>query len=193
MWARASETVVFNTVSWRPISRPNWEPTTSRLITAANLLIEYIGLDNLTNKVSGHGAFNFGRSPAASIEARYGGREVTIAEPTVLFNVSKRFEPKKAHTDAEVQRRTSEWWVLSLKRAIKAELACAVHHGVIRAVYRVHSWEHPADGTEAHSKFPNRYRFVGTHVPDSPYVFGKVGHHFNGSSNPVKYFNIDSN
>ena len=153
-------------------------------------LIEFIGLETLTNVVTGHGATEYGRSPVGSLEAKYGGKDVTITEPSMLFNVSKLFDPKESYTPDEVQQITSEWWKVNPNNANRANLAFAVRNGVVRAVYEIHSWEPPHRGTDAHKKFPTCHRFLGTHVPDSPYMYGKVGHHFHGSSSPFVYINV---
>ena len=81
-------------------------------------------------------------------------------------------------------------WVMSKKRAEKADYVLAVHDGVIIGVFKPEKWEEVEDpSTEV--KRSNRLRFTGKEVEDKKildqYLHKMLPRKSKGNANPVKY------
>jgi len=151
-------------------------------------LIQALGLDHLTNKVSGQGTK---REPLREALLRLGARRVRIVEPSVLIRVSQLFRP--GMRQAELYEITRGVWKVGRRRNGVA-LAMAVHNGVIREVYRVREW-YPA-GTTSYRfrrqlKVPDRWEFVGSVARRAVrlrYVGKSVAYLLpQGAQNPIRY------
>ena len=150
-------------------------------------LIDFIGLADLTNQVSGHHMDVRGRMTVAEIIAAYQAKPISIAEPVLLIIVNRLFERNlSAERLYEITRGN---WVLGVRRN-RAAYAFAVFRGVVREVYRIHSW-FQAQARTPEQKQQSRWRFEGEVAQElRHYIGGSVTAYLNpGAQNPVKYVN----
>lgn len=150
-------------------------------------LIDFIGLEELTNKVGGqHSSFR-GQMTIPELIALYEAPPLEIKEPALLIIVNRLF---RRGMDAErLYEITRGNWVLGERRR-KARYAFSVYRGIVRQVYQIQRW-FPAEARSPHQKTRQRWRFDGMVAYElQHYVGGSVDHYLTqGSQNPVKYLN----
>lgn len=121
---------------------------------------------------------------------------IKIAQPAVLIRISRSWHD--GVSDEELYEVTRGVWRIGERRE-QVELAFAVAGGVVREVYRLHSW-HPAGSTPYHTRpyhdvcIEGRWEFVGE-AAEAPQRDGYKGMDVSGwfekgSSNPILYVNI---
>lgn len=164
-------------------------------------LIDYIGLPELKNKVNGHHGNDIGIMSDADMIAKYSAKPITINEPSLLIIINKEFRKIKngiqirpdRMSAEELAAQTKEFarqlyegtrssWVLSARRN-KAKFVFAVCDGLVREIYRIHSWQ-PCDG---------RWEFTGEVACDwecyDVLIGGDVSQYLRakGAQNPIRY------
>jgi hypothetical protein len=164
--------------------------------------IELLGVDELTNRVKGHGAMENGRARLTEIIQELDAEDVTIKHKAILINISQLY--RYGMTPMELYDATRGVWRVAPQRH-DPELAFSVYAGIVREVYAIAAWV-PADSTMTGRDLGMEYEslgkdndllerreFVGRIAPDSirnKYVGKSVRHYFApGSQNPIKYVN----
>lgn len=149
-------------------------------------VIDFIGMDNLTNIVSGHYASERGLMSLLDITIKYQAEDAVFEEPALLININKLYHynisPENLY-DA-----TRKHWNVSQDRVITIRIVCAVYAGIIREVYVPTAWfESPPDNK-------GRLYFEGKIAPAElrdKYINKSVSKYWKqGSQNPIKY--VDS-
>ena len=112
-----------------------------------------------------------------------------ITEKVILFRIPVRWNPLM--TADELFESTHGWWRLGNRKG-GAEFAMAVSAGVVRAIYRIESWDLRNEGDrgfEAGEK--SRFGFRGQRVFElDRYLNKSVKHLFKtGEQSPFKYIN----
>ncbi len=150
-------------------------------------LIDFIGLEDLTNLVAGHNMDVRGRMTIPEIIAAYEAKPITIAEPALLIIVNRLFE-RNVSPD-RLYEITRGNWVLGPRRN-KATYAFSVFRGIVREVYRIRSWAQ-ALARAPDQKVQSRWRFEGEVAKElRHYVGGSVAAYLKpGAQSPVKYVN----
>ena len=150
-------------------------------------LIDYIGLESLTNLVGGQHMEKRGRMTVNEIISEYSAVPVTIKEPGLLIIINRRF--RRNMTANELYESTRGDWVLGKARNF-AKYAFAVYHGVVREVYRIDSWT-AVTAKGKNVKRRDRWQFTGTIADElSYYKNGRVSSYIKkGSQSPVLYVN----
>jgi uncharacterized protein len=150
-------------------------------------LIDFIGLDALTDVVEGHYVDRRGRMSVAEIIAMYQAEPIHITEAVILIIVNKLFERNISPEDLyEITRGN---WVVG-KRRNKPKYAFCVYRGIVREVYEIESWfQVPA--RFAHTKHQIRWRFNGKVSAEfQQYVGGSVEPYLTArAQNPIRYIN----
>lgn len=150
-------------------------------------LIDFIGLDDLSNAVAGHEMDLRGRMSVGEIIARYQAEPIEIAEPVILVIVNKLFERNIGPEDLyEITRGN---WVVGERRK-KAKYAFCVYKGIVREVYEIQQWfQVPARFPE--TKRQSRWRFDGKVSRElQHYVGGNVDAYLTlRAQNPIRYIN----
>lgn len=144
-------------------------------------LIDLLGINNLTNIVSGHYSHLRGKMTLKDIEIEYQAEPAEFYEPVILIRINQAFRHDMTAEELyEVTRK--DWKVGQRIHAIK--IACAVYAGIIREVYIVKEWVPSPD-------YKGRYMFNGKIAEDSirdKYINKSVAHVWkHGSQNPIKY------
>lgn len=150
-------------------------------------LIDYIGLRELTNAVSGHYANVRGGMSIPEVIALYQAPEVEIVEPAILILVSRLFE--RGIDDDRLYQITRGDWVLGERRS-KAKFAFSVYNGIVRQVYEIGEWI-PVDPSQPTQKAKRRWRFDGVvSTALEHYIGTNVTRYIKpGAQNPIRYVN----
>ncbi len=149
----------------------------------------------IENRVVGHGAALLGRMSTADINALYCAVPVEI-EPghrTALIRINRQFI--HGMMDDALYEATRKWWRIADRRtecgkSWSPDWAMALYGGVIRAVYRIDSWEPPsAEETEQEPTVRGRWSFHGRRdvAMEAKYLYGDVSRY--ASQNPVRFVN----
>lgn len=145
-------------------------------------LIDFIGLTDLTNAVSGHHAMERGQMSIKEVVALYDAPQVIIDQPSILIIVNQLYY--RGMSEAELYEVTRRSWKIGPDR-VKVKYAFAVYRGIIRQVYTVNKWIPSTD-----PQYPKRWEFEGSIAHDMQYlVGGSVEHYTGGARSPFKYLN----
>lgn len=148
-------------------------------------MIDYIGLDILTNQVNGYEAEDRGKMSPQEIIAIYNAEEVEINEPVIAININRLY--KRGMSPDKLYDSTRSAWKMSRRRE-KAKLVLSIYRGIIREVYQVKRWNKKqlTNGTI-------RWEFEGR-VADNDirnkYLAKSISKYIkHGAKNPIKYIN----
>lgn len=144
-------------------------------------LIDFVGVQNLTNLQSGHYSNDYGIKTTDEIVAMYTAPPFISEHPVLLININKLY--KREMTKDEIYEATRHAWVLG-PRKDKTVYAIATYRGLTREVYKINSWYKTDNG---------RWGFVGEvaekEICDN-YRYKSIAHLIKrGAANPVKYIN----
>ena len=169
------------------------------------VLIDCLGIDNLTNKPRGHGV-DKGRQTLDELVRRYGAPRFQIDAPPALLVRLRYWQDEKLQIESgyfrsgygyrdgmtvtEMGDSTRAWWRISpgSVKARRAEYAVAVHEGITRGVFKIgERWIQRDDGRWAFDVEP----IANGEIFDC--WVGPLGHsvrdHFlKGSQNPIRYY-----
>lgn len=151
-------------------------------------LIDFIGLEALSNRVAGMHAETRGRMRLVDIVAQYDAKDITINEPMLLLTLNRYYD--HSMTPEDLYEYTRGNWVLSASRKDKVKYACAVYRGIVREVYEIKSWMIVKKGRPGEDYSRPRWRFDGVVAQNlQHYIGGRVEHYTQNSQNPVRYVN----
>ncbi|HOZ53213.1 MAG TPA: GIY-YIG nuclease family protein [bacterium] len=111
--------------------------TENEALAVENALIDYIGLENLTNIVKGHSK-GTGITDLEELKIKYEAEDAVFTENAVLININKLY--KRGMSDSEVYEATRKYWKINLEKARQIKLVCAVSQGIIRGVFYQDKW-----------------------------------------------------
>lgn len=97
--------------------------------------IDLIGLDRLTNLVTGHGAAWGGRQQVEQIIEQYAASPAQVTDTAIGITINRTFF--YGMTDQALYEATRGTWVISRQRAVLARYALAVYHGVVKEVFQI--------------------------------------------------------
>jgi hypothetical protein len=144
----------------------------------------------LTNEVRGHHHDKYGSMSTDNVIAIYDASPCPeIKERVILFKIPVRWNPEM--TPDELYESTHGWWRLGSRRD-QADFAMAVSNGVIRAIYKIDSWELRTEGKRGYEKGEKpRYGFNGAITHElNQYLNKSVKHLYKvGEQSPAKYIN----
>lgn len=172
--------------------------TESEALQVESAAIDLLGLDELTNKVHGHGSSSVGRSGVDELNATLDAREVQIDQnhKVILININKNFVyGMSVH---ELYDATRCAWRVSPERH-NPEFAFSVFRGVVREVFTISGWlpggTTMKSGDRDGRPIPRegRWEFVGQVAePDirKKYIGKSVSSYWKkGAQNPIMYVN----
>lgn len=151
-------------------------------------VIDLIGLNNLTNKQSGHHSKSYGRISSKVLIQMLSAEHCIIAHRALLVTINKLY--RSDISDLELYEATRGFWTVGAQRN-SVDFVMAVYQGIVLEVYRVDQW-YPAGTLEYQSrdaepyKGSGRWEFSGevAHDVRDEYVGYSVG---KGGQNPVRY------
>lgn len=146
-------------------------------------LIDMVWIDSLTNIVKWHHASERGITTLEQIKIDYESKPINPEEPMVLININNLYTIDMSGD--ELYQATHKAWRISLERANKCRLACAVYRWITREVYEVQERR----DCELHEEW--RKEFIGK-VADweirEKYNHKSVSEYWTQwSQNPIKY------
>jgi len=145
-------------------------------------LIDFIGLDSLTNLMGGIYTADFGMKTASEIIAQYEAAELVPEDPLILINLNRLY--RRDMTPNELYEATRKWWIVG-KRRENALYAVPHYRGLTREVYRIEGWH------ESAGQGRKRWAFTGRLAPEDvrlQYRYKSVKSYFkHGERNPIKY------
>ena len=147
-------------------------------------LIDFVGMDNLTNLMGGHYSGDYGIKSSQEIIAMYDAEVIATIEPVLLLNVNKDY--RREITVKELYEISRLAWLLGARRE-NVKYAIPVYRGLTREVYEVRKW------FPVSLKGKTRWGFKGRLAkPDirETLRYKSTKHYFKrGVTNPVKYLN----
>jgi hypothetical protein len=168
------------------------EETAPRIEAA---VIDLLGLDDLTNLVSGWKSIQFGRMPLKQLVAYYAANPVEVVDPCLLIRINRLY--RHGMSEGDLYGATRGRWKLGTRRET-AKFALAVFEGVVREVFEIQAW-HPAgettSGSTVHSTAApkGRWEFTGKKAHKevrNKYLDRSVASYFTkGQQSPVLYVN----
>ena len=162
--------------------------------------IDLIGLENLTNEVTGHGSMDRSKAGVAEVQEELAATPVTITHRVILITINKLYRPGMPLPDLYDATRSA--WRVNPDR-YDPDYALSVYRGIVRAAFEITAW-HPAgstlktyehDGYRPDGPRQGRWEFVGLRAPDAVwrrYVGKSVRAYITqGAQNPVRYVGCD--
>lgn len=157
-------------------------------------IIDLCPRGQLTNKVRGYKARDFGRMRTEQAKAICEAKPVTITEPAILIRINQLY--RHTMTPLELYEATRSAWFVEINRD-KTQYAFAIYSGVIREIYEIADW-YPEGTTflnrPAPPPKPDRWEFVGRVADESirrKYINRRTEEFKRGAQNPIQYANID--
>lgn len=148
---------------------------------------DYRHLSNITNKVTGHHAWDRGIKSVDEIEVLYAGQlvdEKKIYHNLLLININKTYKPGISLYEA-----TRKHWKLSSEKVKNVEYVCSEYRGIIRAIFKPNSWHFNEER--------KRLYFEGEEVFDKEitdlYLHKAYAMKKKGQANPVRYLGKSTN
>lgn len=160
--------------------------------------IDLIGKENLTNKVRGNEALEYGRVDVDLLEAKYSQKDELnrneIKDNIIMFKLTQSY--KYGMKPNEIYDITRSAWGVSINKAKNYKYALAIYDNVVLEVYEIVEWFKGGRAT-FNSVFNNeykeedRYEFVGRiaskEIRDR-YKNKSVKKLYNNSSHQFRYF-----
>ena len=103
-------------------------------------------------------------------------------ERIICFNVSRTYS---GHERANLYECTRKYWKINGERAEKADLVCAICHGIIIGVFKPLRWF-----PTKNDKYQGSWEFEGEQILDSPYQNQDISKIIRKRQNPVTYINM---
>ena len=148
-------------------------------------LIDYAGLDNITNSVRGH-SVNRGKISVKELDLVYGAKAIEVHDNLMIIKINALY--KTDMNEQEIYEATRKWWVVSEKNVPKVDYVLSVHNGIVRGVFKPLSW-HRSSGT-------NRFEFVGEPADCNRrerYINHSIEKYIKkGQANPIQYLFVDN-
>lgn len=138
-------------------------------------VIDSIGLENLTNKVRGHGVEN-GRILAIEAERLYGSKPYKISDlkdMCIAFFIHNSYSPTMSEYEIYECTRQAWYQVATARRDSNIKTAIGVVNGIVVRAYHIVAW-FPAGttfSTQQHDN-PNLWEFIGNIISDH-YLVGR--------------------
>ena len=149
-------------------------------------LIDYTGLKNLTNLVSGHHSKERGISTIEQILIDYEAKPLVVKDSAILINIASQY--RFGMSSEELYEATRGTWRVNPARVKGAEFALSVFKGVVREVYKIDEWKFAGI-----IKGRNRYDFTGKVADEGirdKYLHKSVSNYWKrGGQWPTRYAN----
>ncbi len=153
-------------------------------LSIESTLIDFIGLDNLDNKISGIN-MEKGINNAQTLQKKYSTEEFIENKDTPPFIIIKITQKELAKRDNDLYETCRKWWKISLNKAEKYKYALCVLDGIVIEVFEVERWYMSKemqgrcefDGKRAEQNI--RELFVGKRIPEH--------YRKKGNANPIQY------
>ena len=117
--------------------------------------IDLLGLDTISNIVSGHDTWERGLKSVDEIIQLYDAKVIDISEDAMIIIINKLY--KRFMSPPQLYQATRSAWRIAEFRRKKVKYAIASYHGIVREIYKIDSWNQTNSG---------RWEFTGS-IADS--------------------------
>lgn len=104
--------------------------TEKEALEVESAMIDFIGVNNLTNIIAGHYASERGLMTLQDIIVKYQSEDAEFDEPALLININKIYHYNISPED--LYDATRKHWIVSKERVDTIRVVCSVYAGVIR-------------------------------------------------------------
>jgi hypothetical protein len=137
-------------------------------------IIDTLGIENLTNKVRGHG-IERGRLNLRDIERLHGSKPIKInqiKEKCIIFLVNKTYSPTQDKFN--LYDCTRGCWGIGPEKRKQSRIALSVYDSVIIEVYNIEAWFKAGAtlSTRIYNQPKNKWEFVGKPI-ENHYLKGR--------------------
>ncbi len=147
-------------------------------------LIDFIGINNLSNLQAGHYSEDFGIKTTDEIIGLYDADDLITTEPILLININRLYH--RDITEQELYEATRMSWVLGERRE-KVKYAIATYLGLTREVYIVKDWFPIQTAKKTRWGFNGQKADAG--IRDTLRYKSIESLFKKGAANPIKYLN----
>jgi hypothetical protein len=147
-------------------------------------LIDFLGVNSLSNKQGGHNSSDYGIKRADEISAMYKVELLSTIEPILLLNLNAFYDRK--FNEEELYNVTKEHWPLNRNRLNKVKYVVSTYHGLTREVYTIDNWY------ECYEDGKRRWGFNGTKASNkirTSLSYKTLGEKYRSYGNSVRYIN----
>lgn len=169
------------------IHRHNIENQSVAFQIEAALIDAYPGL---VNKVSGHGAGDYGCRHVEQIISEYTAQEFEAKEPLILISIAKSYEEEPR----DIYDAVRYAWRIKVERARRFKLVLAHRRGLVVGAFRPTKWLEAtrANFPRLEKDLPGRWGFKGEAVEqaiENLYIGMRVPDKYRkkGAANPVRF------
>lgn len=158
-------------------------------------LIDFIGIEKITNKFRGANSNSFGRMSVEDIAVKYTAEKVNIDDDVILITINKLYRSKMS--EKELYESTRGCWVVG-DRKTKAQYAFAVFQGIVKEIYKINKWHKAGTLAYEYRKIDTyhgtrRWEFEGIKADElirKKYLKKSIRQYLSkGTQNPIKYVN----
>lgn len=144
-------------------------------------MIDFLGIENLTNLVNGHYSADRGIMSLQDLQIEYQAEEAAFDEPVLLIRINRLFRHNMS--TEEIYEATRKHWVIG-ERGREVKIVCSVYRGIIREVFIAERWR-KSSALKGRSMFTGKVALKN--IRDK-YLHKSVASYLSrGSQNPIKY------
>ena len=147
-------------------------------------LIDFLGVNNLSNIQSGNKSSDYGIKSLNEISAMYKVEKLSTIEPILLLNLNAYYDRKL--NEEQLYNVTKEHWPLNRNRLKKVKYIVSTYHGLTREVYTIDNWY------ECKVEGKIRWGFNGSKANSKVHAtlsYKTLGKKYRSYGNSVRYIN----
>lgn len=146
-------------------------------------LIDFVGIENLTNSVKGHHTER-GKISCKELDVLFGAEEVEIVDNILVIKINTLY--RTGMSTEKLYEATRKSWVLSKERVETVDYVFSVYSGIVREVFRPTKWYKVKTDTGK-----DRLAFEGERAEKSirdRYLYKSINKYLEkDNANPLKY------
>jgi len=148
-------------------------------------LIDFVGLDNLSNCVKGH-SVERGKISCEELDILLGAKKIEIQDNVITIKINAKY--RSDMNEQEIYEATNKWWKANQVNAEKADYVLSIHNGIVRGVFKPIAWFKAED--------TKRIGFDGIPAYDlikERYLYRSIEEFIvKGNANPIQYFFVNN-
>ena len=148
-------------------------------------LIDFVGLDNLSNCVKGH-SIERGKISCEELDILLGAKKIEIQDNVMTIKINAKY--RSDMNEQEIYEATNKWWKANQVNAEKVDYVLSIHNGIVRGVFKPIEWFKAEDS--------NRIGFEGIPAYDlikERYLHRSIEEFIvKGNANPIQYFFVNN-
>ncbi len=149
-------------------------------------LIDFVGIEGLSNIQGGHHSGDFGIKRAEEISAMYDAEPFSTNESVLLINLNRLFNRRMSPN--ELYEATRKAWVIGPRRE-NARYAIATYRGLTREVYKINFWFPINEETKPSRRWGFDGELAEPKIREELSYKSIQGLFERGAANPIRYIN----